>query len=109
MGIKRYVQHKSGQGEKWEVQDEFKTCWKHVTASYEIYYLPKSEYIPCAKQEEWEDVTGAVAFIDTPVGFGSLAIDGVAITRDRYRLRKIDLMYEHCNHACAFIVERRKS
>lgn len=56
------------------------------------------------KVEEWEDVTKSVLFTDTPVGFGALTIDGVHLTRDHYRLRKIDGIHT----GPAFIIERRK-
>lgn len=65
MGEKRWVQHISGQGEKWEVQEEYgDTQWKVVRiipkASQKIgmtfHYLPKSEYRLCETPERWERV-----------------------------------------------------
>lgn len=106
--MKQYVQHISGQGEKWLVHRSLETCWEHITAQSPTYYLPKSEYVMCQSPDEWEDVTEAVEFIYPHVGFGYLAIGGVPIARDMYRLRKVDLMYEHCNHTHAFFVEKRK-
>jgi len=118
--MKLYVQHKSGQGEKWRVLDQLDTCWKHLTADLHEYYLPKSEYIPCPPpSEEWEDVTAEYkATKNWPSeqcskSNGIAHIHGIVTLWIPYeqhhdgslRLRKIDGLH----HGPAFIVEKRKS
>jgi hypothetical protein len=63
----RYVQHKSGQGEKWKVYqgdlDRFKDlyfCEKDMIS----YALPKSEYIECAAPEVWTECTREVVTVN---------------------------------------------
>lgn len=92
--MKQYVQHKSGQGEKWEVlfaQQDYWICKGTIV-------LPKSEYILCA--EEWEDVTMIHRHRN---GHKSLILN-VSIGENE-RIRFIDGPH---NGPC-FIVERRKS
>lgn len=76
MSVKQWVQHFSGKGEKWKVQDfggtwqelgrvvsiEYPHLWRVVdhqgtTPGGGYAWLPKSEYIPCDPPEQWEDVT----------------------------------------------------
>lgn len=57
---KQWVQHISGQGEKWEVRDgvdsEQQWCvWDHQSDSG-YHWLPKSEYRLCPAPEVWEEV-----------------------------------------------------
>jgi hypothetical protein len=53
--IQQYVQHISGQGEKWLVYSEYTDGWKVLGRTY---FLPKSEYRLCEPSERWVDVTG---------------------------------------------------
>ena len=117
MGNKRYVQHISGQGEKWEVLNDNQHCheseWRVKAKDHAFYHdIPKSEYRLCEPPEEWEDITRECEW--THECYSSWYIKAAngdrieAYMNGPYRVRKIDLLYEHCNHACAFIVERRK-
>mgnify|MGYP001381458732 FL=1 len=56
---KRYVQHISGQGEKWEVMAENGQQWglHHNVISIGWHFVPKSEYRLCPAPEVWKDVT----------------------------------------------------
>lgn len=57
----RWVCHKSGQGEKWKVAENYKSksSWcvyaKDETEFY--HYLPQSEYIECDPPEVWVECT----------------------------------------------------
>lgn len=58
----QWVQHISGQGEKWEVCSlstdvDWAVSGKRVGT---VHHLPKSEYRICDPPEEWRDVTGDV-------------------------------------------------
>lgn len=111
--MKRYVQRKGGQGEKWEVSGE-----GGHTIDQELFFvafrdgvcfhLPKSDYVLCEPPEEWEDVTGRVIESSTP---GNWMLDGRDILGldEGVRLKRIDLMYEGCDYAYAFLIERVKS
>jgi hypothetical protein len=61
MSETRWVQHVSGQGEKWEALP--RQCSKgidwHVKSKdgSDFHFLPKSEYILCEPPVVWEDVT----------------------------------------------------
>lgn len=56
--MKQYVQHISGQGEKWEVYNENGEVYMCESArSTQGVYLPKSEYRLCDPPEVWRDVT----------------------------------------------------
>ncbi len=56
---KQYVQHMSGQGEKWHVLVENAHDWIVETppGSLSNYHLPKSEYGLCEPLGRWVDVT----------------------------------------------------
>jgi hypothetical protein len=60
MSESRWVQHQSGQGEKWKVLDEEENehCFLAESPIASLYYwaLPKSEYRLCEPPERWIDV-----------------------------------------------------
>lgn len=109
--MKKYVQHISGQGEKWKVERDENYTWR-ATNTRILTDLPKSEYKICTPPEEWEDITRECEWTHECYDSWYIkAANGDRIEAYRngpYRVRKIDLLYEHCNHAYAFIVERRK-
>lgn len=111
--MKKYVQHKSGQGEQWEVDEEWDAegmSVVRVKAKVPGNFcplLPCSEYIPCDPPEEWENVTDDCSwgwsgseFVATMYYFGCLLHHDLGL-----RLRKINGPH---NGPC-FIVERKKS
>jgi hypothetical protein len=58
----RYVQHKSGQGEKYRVEKEHEDYWEVTDNRQEHWFLrlPKhGEYIECAAPEVWTDVASS--------------------------------------------------
>lgn len=64
MSQKRYVQHISGQGEKWEIQPQYDShgldywvVFNRATEYRSTLHLPKSEYLICDPPETWEDGT----------------------------------------------------
>ena len=110
----RYVQHKSGMGEKWEVRNEYAITWDCTGADNYALYLPKSEYIEVpapVMPDRWVDVTA-----DCTIAFnGEIWHDYKNVTfyasnsdkqePDRvYRLRKV----QHGQFGWAFIVERKE-
>lgn len=116
--MKQYVQHISGQGEKWKLRDckynenNNNKTWV-IDAEFNIssncMELPRSEYKICTPPEEWEDVTNDCEFNDDLhhlVCEKSRAVAGqyVGIV-PHYRFRKID----GCYRGSCFIVEKRKS
>lgn len=57
----QWVMHKSGVGEKWEVDSNLSAsdeewCVKTKRAMHYRHFIPKSEYIPCPAPEQWERV-----------------------------------------------------
>jgi hypothetical protein len=59
----KWVQHISGQGQKWKLVENQSDqwCWGTVVVGCSNYYLPKSEYVECDPPERWEDVRVRVA------------------------------------------------
>ena len=57
--MSKWVQHKSGQGERWEVANEWHEIWDctPLLACRYAIYLPKSEYVEVSPPKVWEDVT----------------------------------------------------
>lgn len=120
---KQYVQHISGQGEKWEVVPcpNFPDVWKVLAAKGRdgALYLPKSEYVPVEPPERWVDVTEECHTTENWPSEMSSKANGIALENNNmlwipceqwckgYRLRKIELEPYHKN--CAFIVEKRES
>jgi hypothetical protein len=127
MKKKIWVQHKSGQGEKWEVigasgftpQSEQSWC---VERGGFCFNLPKSEYIECELPEEWEDVTNQCDVFTKGggeiicIGHAAGAYGDVLAHPELYRLRKVDLLrcegdpfaMSSYKTVQAFIVERKK-
>lgn len=119
----QWVQHKSGQGEKWEVVNGVSGSFYVTVFRDNGYagYLPKSEYVPCDPPERWVDVTEQC----TVVGSGNIILWGdtrltehTYFTRDcgDYRLRKVQL-FRNATDALsikapepqwAFIVEKKE-
>lgn len=110
MNDKRWVQHMSGQGEKWEVDGQWvadKGAFWQVQVGVAAHAdLPKSEYVLCPQPEQWEDVTDRVVNYSHGIAIpgieGMIARYGEINGETRYRLRKIDLAV-----GSAFIVERK--
>ena len=118
--MSRWVQHKSGQGEKWEVL-ETKTGFEEfewrVKANSHCYHhdLPKSEYIECPPPEEWEDVTAECDWGSAGEGLeATIFHSGLRLLAGRgYRLRRVKLYPAELGTGdnrtkWAFIVEKRK-
>lgn len=112
---KQWVQHISGQGEKWEVCDDL---GDHFRASRKgsCFSLPKSEYRLCDPPEVWRDITEQCVptwdqFMCGPNSFWNVSL---AMPRGNYtyRLRKVELWQangldgKNCPVA-AFIVEQK--
>jgi hypothetical protein len=107
----QYVQHRSGQGEKWQAMSSFPTYWKvEDKQDHETYLLPKSEYVLCDPPELWLDVTAECESIanQQQVFKGNAH---VAAVYKGYRFQKVPL-YTNTNILWelqwAFIVEQRK-
>lgn len=114
----RYVQHISGQGEKWEVTGDdgiVAIVWHCYDRDIPLA-LPKSEYREVPPPEVWKDVTAECEFKEDNVYHGTqrlfLGVAGDICTG--YRLRKVlvniiegDLSVRR-DHAWAFIIEKRE-
>lgn len=121
--MKRYVQHISGQGEKWEVVgDDSSGEWgvqaKDVRVVFNTRWLPKSEYRLCDPPEKWVDVTGGVEIrggISKQTGRATeFVYHGDAHLADlvcggNYRLRKISWQNRIDDTEYGFIVEKKVS
>ncbi len=129
MNEPRYVQHVSGQGEKWAIIDggdgigEYLHEWcvhaKSECVKNGHHWLPKSEYRLCAPPERWVDVTeqcewdGGYALFQRKAN--SLG-DKIVNSANGYRIRKVQLADpdEHCDYTkstplqWAFLIERRQ-
>lgn len=97
--MSRYVQHKSGVGEKWALasndwyhnEDLAQKSWA-ARRDGTVYYLPKSEYIECEPPERWERVKVSVCpdgnlyfgqeEIEVPEGY-RFVLDGEVIYLER--------------------------
>lgn len=135
--MSKWVQHQSGQGEKWEVYDEGDRVWmcsqkRYHGLSLPGLHLPKSEYIEVPALEVWEDITDKLILISaSPSGdwFDQWKMPDreeyavIANAKDGYRLRKMtasvttvkpDPMDPSASrlmvneHKDVFIVEKRK-
>lgn len=120
MSESRYVQHVSGQGEKWKLWDQQHAgpgfCyWKvHSLQDYDSHTtLPKSEYRLCEPPERWVDVTGWCTVLSNTED--DVVHDGDVITQQRgYRIRLVEL-FDHdrpgfnqgYKHQWAFVVDKK--
>jgi hypothetical protein len=125
----KWVQHISGQGQKWKVDHECRRNWKVAAKEVEQTYtegdacsfLPKSEYVPCDPPTVWTDVTQTCSFQDGELldhseegGHGwTVSTCEDTVRKDLYRLRKVKLWhYDVIGHMYheqwAFIVEHKE-
>lgn len=109
-GSKQWVQHISGQGEKWLVVyggdpiDWMVLC--KATDGERNRALPKSEYRLCEPPEVWRDVTEECVVICGVV----LSHQGADVNAaDGYRLRKVHLWTQDDGRQWAFIIEQKVS
>ena len=119
--MKQYVQHMSGQGEKFKLSDVplidermWRCEFKGATYHNDDYYLPKSEYILCDPPEVWEDVTRECAPNNASIYHadqmrpGEICIHTAQWRHEGvYRVKKMTCQIEGLPRY-AFIVERRK-
>ncbi len=122
--MKQYVQHISGQGEKWAVINSNDHQWGicHNISSVGHHWLPKSEYRLCDPPEQWVDVTGECRVDDysNRSGFfrsgffwsilhAPTGANVISKCYDGYRLRKIDWQNRLDDPQWGFIVEKKVS
>ena len=126
MKDKQWVCHISGQGEKWEVHEEYDDSWsvnKQSVSRSARHWLPKSEYILCEPLERWVDVTKDVrerhaysTKSDPNPNAGDFVTHEITdlaklTCGGKYRLTKVRAIIEgrHAGTYCpAFIVEKRE-
>lgn len=120
MNKKQYVQHVSGQGQKWALEEHQGTKWASWVAAHTepgggMLYLPKSEYRICDPPEVWRDVTERCEITQT--GLLRMVNDDKThtyINEDYgYRFLKTGL-WKQCDTGTyhsqpAFIVEKKES
>lgn len=57
----QWVQSKySAEGEKFRIANTWPDGWDIRSGDGPTYYVPRSEYIPCAPPERWERVEAAI-------------------------------------------------
>jgi len=116
---KQYVQHISGQGEKWEVHHKGPHDYQ-VSGANAIHYLPKSEYRLCEPPERWVDVTEECEANNRCVlsihHIGKVCTSGGTTYPNIYRLRKVPVYFAEPDRTkgvtieqWAFIVEKKVS
>lgn len=115
----RWVQHVSGQGEKFELKADRLhegVAWMAKIAGTPdnncmSWYLPKSEYVLCDPPEVWRDVTAECTFDDEhrllPRNVGSDTVVNVGQIQRNYRLRKVPV-FKTGSTSWAFIVEHKQ-
>ena len=110
----RYVQHFSGRGERWELNaawvynnEQHNSCWGVHTKERGTLFLPKSEYVLCEPEVQWEDVTYNVFWSeDDKCLLHDSGLRMMCTPANGYRLRKIYLSGER---TCAFVVEKART
>jgi hypothetical protein len=123
MSDKQWVQHVSGQGEKFRVDDSNPFCWEiFVSDMVQNCWVPKSEYRLCDRPDRWVDVTNDClvnwsvtrAGTDTAVKVFSFTFPNADIGTG-IRLRKVRAYIDEFNQdlgckveSYAFIVERKE-
>lgn len=118
MGVKQYVQHKSGEGETFFVTDETYVSWRIKTppdSSILFYDVPKSEYRLCEPPEKWRDVSEQCELAQDSSNVQCVYHDGAtrfvtAWNGPGYRLRKVLISVGSPQEGLstwAFIVERK--
>lgn len=118
----QYVQHKSGQGEKWKFPADQRVC--NITPNHPHFVavdhlnggelcLPKSEYVLCDPPEVWKDVTNEcrvspdITCGRTVMRQGISALRVAMIDND-YRFNKVQLYgYPLGDPRWAFIIEKK--
>jgi len=89
-----WVQHISGQGEKWEVHSEKGPFWYVLTQflTQGNAALPKSEYRLCPPPELWVDVTEECEVNECEIyGWNNITHNGEETYLASYRRRKVQL------------------
>lgn len=131
MEKKQWVQHISGQGEKWEVvdarppglQNDFRPMEPHewivrarVGSDQYVnrwFALPKSEYRLCDPPEVWRDITEQCVPTWDQFMCGPNSIWNISVVMPSgnytYRLRKVDLREHTAVPNWAFVVEQKVS
>jgi hypothetical protein len=108
--MSQWVQHISGQGEKWPVtttDDYGYQVDKKDGKRADFYDLPKSEYCLCEPPEQWVDVTQDCSVKDFPEY--SQLMHGhqpVKVQNGQYRFRKVQICEKSTSLQWVFIVER---
>ncbi len=118
--MSQYVQHISGQGEKFLITDypdpiyPTEAYWRVVEGAL-TYWLPRGEYRLCEPPEQWVDVTEqcVTGTIYQGIAIGTQQITGSPASG--YRLRKIRIWIDGTElgqavkvQQWAFIVERKE-
>ena len=120
MGGTQWVQHISGQGEKWELDGAspreydrgIDWCVK-AKSEGQKHWLPKSEYVICEPPERWVDVSQECTVVEEHDRSQRLRHDGKTIFATaweglRYKIRKVQIEREYPqDKQCAFIVEKK--
>lgn len=106
----QWVQHKSGQGQKWEVvgthPHNYEVLATHTAGC--SHWLPKSEYVLCDPPERWENITDNCEYINPLDGVARLVHDEKPVLAKECRIRKVPVTQVQGSHF-AFIIEKKES
>lgn len=125
MSTTKWVQHVSGQGEKYALFEptlggdhDPSEQWlvKHPSKKDLVYYLPRSEYRECAPPERWVDVTERCITNGNIIEDRTLQLYVICNHTERpdgYRVRKVQLWKQYDGRSeytdrWAFIVEKKE-
>lgn len=110
MSEKQWVQHISGQGEKWKILFDNPYQWvaKNTQSTLGYHLLPKSEYRLCDTPQVWRDVTEECVVNE----YGSIQHNGINTMCDcGYRRRKVQALIDEKSgevvRQWVFIVEQK--
>ena len=114
MKEKKWVQHISGQGEKWEVVTDGATQWcvNATTSGNAYHHLPKSEYRLCDPPEQYVDITAECKFTVDADAVTHIVHDGKTVfvtawNGAGYRLKKVDARQRPFIPPVFFVVEKK--
>ena len=117
MKEKKWVQHISGQGEKWEVYTTYENDLWIVQAPKGSRigtrpYLPKSEYRLCDPPEQYVDITAEFKFTVDADAVTHIVHDGKTVfvtawNGAGYRLKKVDARQRPFIPPVFFVVEKK--
>lgn len=111
MNEKKYVQHVSGVGAKYEVRtfDESRVSWQTYSRKDRdlLHYLPKDEYVLCCAPDIWTEITSECEVLYAEGAMIQLTYNKCLIDWGHgFRLNKVKLS-AYNDYEFVFIVEKK--